>query len=119
MERVSLTIDEDDPSPEELRGYFARVFEELDARPRPLLVSVRTRNDRDSLVSLDLGADGNPVFRIEGRSDAAADFRGRYLAEHEIPLAFSRRGLTCLVMTPTTGNRVKVRRARFWERWFS
>ena len=117
MEHVTLWTDRDDPSPGELKGYFAELFASLDADPRPLLVTVDVRNDRRSLVSIDY-VGGEPVFMIEGRRPVKANFRGRYLAEHPVPLAFPRRGTMKIVIEPTSGNRVKVRRPTFMERIF-
>ena len=115
MERVVVRVDEDDPSPRELMGYFAELFREMDARPREMLVTVWTKNDRGARFAIDLEK-GEPVFRREGMNAAHASFRGRYLAEHEIPLALSLNRATKLEFIPTTGNRVKVRKARWW-RW--
>ena len=61
MEHVTVTIDRDDPSPVELKGYMAVLFASLDERPRPLLVKMDVRNDRRARVSIDL-KDGEPVF---------------------------------------------------------
>ena len=36
MEKAEIALDRDDPSPAELRGYFADVFVSLDERPRPI-----------------------------------------------------------------------------------
>lgn len=116
MEKVTIRIDNDDPSPGELKGYFAEVFASLDAEPRELLVKVYTANDRNAQVSVSI-VKGEPVFEIEGRSPARANYRGRWLAEHPSPLVFSPLG-TKLVLSPTTGNRVIVRRPTLLERLF-
>lgn len=117
MEHVTIRIDSDDPSPNELKGYFAEVFASLDADPRDLLVTVRTANDRGAAVSVSMSG-GEPVFRIEGHAPVAASFRGRWLAEHPSPLVFSPYG-TRLVLSPTSGNRVTVRRPTLFERLFA
>lgn len=118
MEKIRIYTDRDDPSPASLKGYFAQVFAELDAEPRQLMVVIDVHNDRGSRVSVDL-QDGDPVFCIEGRKPVRADFRGRWIAEHRVPLVFPEYGRTKLVFTPAGGNRVKVRRATFWERLFA
>ena len=117
MEHVTIRTDRDDPSPGELKGYFAEVFADLDANPRRLMVAVDVHNDRGALASIAF-EDGEPVFRREDRRDARADFRGRWLAEHPVPLRFPEYGRLKLVLEPTTGNRVKVRNATLWERIF-
>ena len=115
MEQVTVTIDRDDPSPVELKGYMAALFASLDERPRPLMVKMDVRNDRRAGVSIDL-EEGEPVFRIEGQRPAKADFRGRYIAGHKVPLKLPRFGTCRLVMEPVDANRVKVRKATFLER---
>ncbi len=115
MEKVTVTIDRDDPSPVELKGYMAALFASLDERPRPLMVKLDVRNDRRSRVSIDF-KDGEPVFCIEGQHPARADFRGRYVAEHEVPLVLPRFGVRRLVMEPVDSNRVKVRKPTLFER---
>ena len=117
MERAKIVLDWDGPSPASLKGYFADIFSELDARPRPLMVSVTAFNERHMPVSIAF-EDGEPVFRIKGHPDARADFRGRWLPEHPVPLRLPEYGTRKLVLTPTDGNRVKVRLATFWERIF-
>ena len=113
MERVTMALG-DDPTGDGVRACFASVFASLDERPRPLALLIEPVG-RDTAV--DLAADGALVFRIAGRRAVKVDFRGRYLAEHEVPLALSRRRPTRLVLLPTSGNRVKVRRAHLWEGW--
>ena len=118
MEQVTVTIDRDDPSPVELKGYMAALFASLDERPRPLMVKMDVRNDRHARVSIDFD-EGEPVFCIEGQHPAKANFRGRYIAEHKVPLKLPRFGTCRLVMEPADANRVKVRKATFLERLLS
>ena len=118
MEHVKIVLDWDDPSPAALKGYFAEIFADLDADPRQILVSVKAYNDRHARVSIGF-EDGEPVFRIQGRKDVRAAFRGRWLPEHPVPLNLPEYGKCKLVLTPTDGNRVKVRPATFWERLFA
>ena len=117
MDKIFIHTDRDDPSPAALKGYFAEVFAELDAHPAPVMVVLDVHNDRAARVSIAF-ADGEPVFRIEGRKDVRADFRGRWLPEHPVPLDLPEYGRCKLVLTPTDGNRVKVRLATIWERIF-
>lgn len=115
MEKVTLRTDRDDPSPAELKGYFAEVFASLDANPRRMLLTVDVRNDRRTRFEIDLEK-GEPVFRAEGHPSVRANFRGRWLAEHPVPLALPRFGTMKLLLEPTTANRVKVRRAPLLRR---
>ena len=117
MERLAIRIDRTDPDARALRGYFAEVFASLDAQPRRVELSVDAANDSRARVEIDcLG--GDVVFRVEGRPEARTSFRGRWLAEHPVPLTFPASGRCHLILTPTTGNRVKVRCATVLERLF-
>lgn len=117
MEKVSVYTDRDDPSPAELKGYMAEVFADLDANPRKLMLSLDVHNNRGSVVKIDM-KDGEPVFVIEGRPPVAADFRGRWIAEHPVPLVLPEYGRMKLVLEPVDANRVRVRRPTWKERLF-
>ena len=115
--RARIVLDDDDPSPEELKSYFLTLFDSLALRPRRLAVEVVTRNDRDAAAWVDF-EDGEPVFGIENRTPAKGRFSRRWLPDHPVPLRFSRTGSTHLVLEPAEGDRVRVRKATFWERFF-
>lgn len=86
--------------PEELRDQFAAVLSDLDANPREVSFEVRA-------PGVVLGYDrGEPVFEAEGKS-VRANFRGRWLSEHDVPLTLGKKNVFKLL--PTSGNRVKVR----------
>ena len=89
-------------TPEEYRDFFAEVFADLDGNPRE--TGVRFKADD---LTIDL-VNGNPTFRI-GNAECTADFRGRWLPEHPVPLRFHGSKTHVLRFVPTTGNRVKVR----------
>ena len=114
-ERATIRIDPGDPSPEFLRRCFAAVFASLDERPRRLVVDVHAENELGADVLMSF-VDGNPVFIVGDRGIAAADFRRRWIAEHPVPLVFGRRRPLRLFMAAVDANRVKVRKARFWDR---
>lgn len=107
-ECATIRIDPCDPSPEFLHRCFAEVFASLDANPRRLDVDVYAECEPQLDVVMTI-VDGNPVFMVDGRGVKCADFRRRWLAEHPVPLEFRRNGPTRLIMTPTGGNRIKVR----------
>ena len=118
MDHATLRIDPDDPSPGELKGYFSELFDELKNSPRDILVRVITQNDRHAASSIDF-EDGEPVFMIKGRQAAKANLNGRYIPEHPVPLKLSKsEGGTRLVLSATKDGRVKVRKAKLWERIF-
>ncbi len=116
-ERVTVRTDRDDPSPVELRAYVAELFAAMDERPRQMFVRFDLRNDRRTGFSIDI-VDGEPVFLSDDGREAKASFRGRWLAEHPVPLRLSRFLCTTLVMEPAGGNRVRVRRPTLAERIF-
>ena len=116
MERVTIAVDSDDPSPAELEGYFAELFASLDAAPRPLYLTVRTRNDRGTRFSVSM-EDGEPVFKTDDGRVAKGRLKKRWLAAHPSPLKLSLYGATRLVLSPVPGgNRVEVRKASLLER---
>ena len=85
---------------EELMGQFAAVLSELDASPREVSFEVRAPG---AVLDYDRG---EPVFVVDGRA-VRAKFRGRWLAEHDVPLELG--GKKVFRLIPTSGNRVKVR----------
>jgi len=117
MEKVSVYTDRDDPSSEELRKYMAEVFADLDANPRKLMLSIDACNNKGAAVSIYM-KDGEPYFKVEGHAPAEADFRGRWIAEHPVPLALPGKGRMKLVLEPVDANRVRVRRPTWKERVF-
>lgn len=111
-ELATVRIDPYNPSPEFLRDCFAEIFASLDERPRRLRVDVYAGSASRSETVMTM-VEGNPVFVIDGNGVMCANFRRRWLAEHPVPLVFGQDKPTKLVMIPTTGNRVKVRRRVF------
>ena len=89
-------------TPEEYRDFFAEVFADLDGNPRR--TGVRFKADELTINVVE----GNPVF-IVGDAESVADFRGRWLPEHPVPLRLHGPKTHVLRLVPTTGNRVKVR----------
>ena len=116
MERVSVTMPRREPSCEALRRYLAEVFASLDERPRQILVTLDVRNDAGVRFAIDFFR-GEVLLRSHGAS-VAVQLRNRYIPEHPVPLGLPASGVAKFVMTPTSGNRVRVRRANFFERIF-
>lgn len=104
LERAILRPIETNLSPQWLATALAEIFASLDAMPRELRVEVDMGAARGYTVNL---VDGNPVFEAPRQISAQPNFRGRWLAEHPIPLSLE--GRMILRFLPTTGNRVKVR----------
>ena len=116
-ERVTVRTVRDDPSPDELKAYFAQLFAAMDERPRRMFVRFDLRNCGGTSFSVDLEG-GEPVFRTDDGREAKACFRGRWLADHPVPLRMSGTRVTALVMEPAGENRVRVRRPTLAERIF-
>ena len=116
MEYARIAVDPFEPSCEALRGYYAEVFVSLDERPRKLLLTVDVRNSKGERFAIDFER-GEPVF-VSNSGRAASSFRNRYIAEHPVPLQLPTRGAAVFVLTPASGNRVKVKKAIFFERVF-
>ena len=114
MEQVTIRLEKDNPSPQKLMGYFAEVFAAMDEWPRVMQVEVIVENEEGLDFELDLEK-GEPVFRCRGKSAAYGKLRGRYLAEHAVPIVLRSAKATRFIFEPTAGNRVKVRLARW--RW--
>ena len=91
------------PTPREVRDMFAEIFAEMDANPRPMAMKDLADFEIDIVR-------GEPVFSC-GEESFRARFRGRWLAEHPVPIHI--RPGDRIMFVPTTGNRVKVRAGRF------
>ena len=96
-------------TPEEYRSFFAGIFRDLDERPRIIGMKIHAEG-----LTVDL-AEGKVVFSVEGAGKVTADFSRRWLAEHPVPLRF-RTGVQYLGFEPAGDNRVRVKKANFWER---
>ncbi len=115
MEHAAVYLDRRDPHPAEFKAYMAQIFASLDACPRKLLLVIDARNEGNAKVSVDL-VDGEIVFSVDGHRSVHASFRGRWLAEHPVPLVL-RGGRVRLLLEPASGNRVRIRLAPFWMRF--
>jgi len=61
----------------------------------------------DAPIAIDFEK-GEPLFRQKGRDAAHGKFRGRWIAEHDVPLTLSLRSAK-FALEPANGNRVRVR----------
>jgi hypothetical protein len=107
MEKATLRLDENNPSASALRDCFAEIFRSLDACPRKLTVNVVIRNNKKSDAFVDFDSRRRIIFKIGESDSVMADFRCRWLPEHEVPLHIKQSGIT-LFFKPTGANRVKV-----------
>jgi len=102
---VRVTVDPDDPRPEAIGGYLAEIARRLDERPERMRVAFDGRNAENRAVALDLDADGALRVSVEGRRPKRIDLRGRWIADHPVPLTLRRR---VLYIDPVDANRFRV-----------
>ena len=114
MDRASIRLNWDKPSPEEFRSCLAKVFASLDERPRKLTATIDTRNRAGAVFSIDIEK-GEPVFVKDGKDAVKGNFRGRWIAEHPVPLLLPNNGRMKLVFEPADANRVRVRMPKLTE----
>lgn len=102
---VRVVADPDDPRPGDICGYLAEIARRLDERPERMRVVFDGRNSADRAIALDLGADGELRVSVEGRRAKGVDLRGRWIADHPVPLPLER---AVLYVDPVDGNRFRV-----------
>ena len=112
---VTVTVDADDPRPDDVARYFAEVAARLDAKPERMRIVV----DAPEGMSLDIEPDGRMAVRMPGRRTCRFDLRRRWIADHSVPLPlghgatsrlarmFRRRHLV-LYVDPVDANRFRV-----------
>lgn len=101
---VTVTADRDDPSPEAVCGYLAEIACRLDERPERMRVAFDCRNARGLDVALDLEQDGALRVRVGEIGSRRLDLRGRWIADHSVPLSLRRE---VLYLEPVDGNRFR------------
>ena len=104
-ERVLVRVDPADPLPADIAGYLAEIARSLDAQPRPLRVVFDGRNAAKRAIRLDLGPDRRLRVLVDGRRPQALDLRGRWIADHPVPLDLRR---AVLYVKPVDANRFRV-----------
>ena len=104
-EPVRVRVDPDDPRPADIAGYLAEVARSLDASPRRLRVVFDGRNAANRAISLDLESDRRLRVSVDGHRPRALDLRGRWIADHPVPLDLRR---AVLYVKPVDANRFRV-----------
>ncbi len=107
MKRAFIRVSAENPLSEELKGCFAQIFSALDADPKEMLVKLFPVGGTGG--SIDFDNSGRLLFSLSDNSPTVANFRGRWLAEHPVPLKLHPFSASNFIFKPTTGNRVKVR----------
>ena len=104
-ERVLVRVDPADPLPADVAGYLAEIARSLDANPRPLRVVFDGRNAQRRAIRLDVDPDRRLRVFVDGHRPRALDLRGRWIADHPVPLDLRR---TVLYVKPVDANRFRV-----------
>ena len=102
---VSVAVDPDDPQPADICGYFAEIARRLDARPERMRVAFDGRTREGRALALDLDPDGALRVSVDGRRPRRVDLRGRWIADHPVPLSLKR---ARLYIEPVDANRFRV-----------
>ena len=104
-EGVLVRVDPDDPLPSDIAGYLAEIARSLDANPRPLRVVFDGRNSQRRAIRLDIDPDRRLRVFVDGRRPQALDLRGRWIADHPVPLDLRR---VVLYVKPVDAKRFRV-----------
>ena len=104
-ERVLIRVDPADPLPADIAGYLAEIARSLDGNPRPLRIAFDGRNAEKRAIRLDLDPDRRLRVFVDGRRPQVLDLRGRWIADHPVPLDLRR---TVLYVQPVDANRFRV-----------
>ena len=102
---VRVTVDPDDPAPASVAGCLAEIARRLDAHPEPMRVVFDGRNVRNRAIALDIDPDRALRVSVEGRRPHRLDLRGRWIADHPVPLDLRR---AVLYIKPVDDNRFRV-----------
>lgn len=102
---VRVVVDPDDPRPRDIAAYLAEIARHLDERPERLRIVFDGRNRSNRAIALDLDPDGTLRVSVDGQSSHALDLRGRWIADHDVPLDLRR---AVLYVQPVDANRFRV-----------
>ena len=109
---VTVTVDADDPRPEDVAKYLAEIAARLDERPGPM----RVEFDAPPGLELDIEEDGRMAVRMPGRRTCRFGLRRRWVADHPLPFKLGPRigGIlrlrrkAVLYIDPVDANRFRV-----------
>ena len=87
-----------------IASFFEELFAILGERPRETALDVELPRDGEYQLRID---GGRLVFLGPSGDEAVLDLKGRYLAEHPLPVVFSRK--TSFTIAPAAGGRFKVK----------
>lgn len=102
---VRVVVDPENPRPEDTAGYLAEIAQRLDERPERMRVVFDGRNGQNRAILLDVGEDRTLRVSVDGRRPKRVDLRGRWIADHPVPLSLKR---AVLYVEPVDANRFRV-----------
>ncbi|MGN0846992.1 MAG: hypothetical protein ACI4RA_06365 [Kiritimatiellia bacterium] len=102
---VHVVVSPEAPSPTEIAGYLAEIARRLDARPERMRIVFDGRTARNLAIQLDLEPDGALRVSVEQHRSKRVDLRGRWIADHPVPLSLRR---AVLYVDPVDANRFRV-----------
>ncbi len=102
---VRVVVDPDDPTPEAICGYLAEIARRLDAQPERMRIVFDGRNAAGRAIGLDLDSDRALRVSVERHRPKRVDLRGRWIADHPVPLSLTR---AVLYVEPVDANRFRM-----------
>lgn len=102
---VRVAVDPEDPRPAAIGGYLAEIARRLDARPERMRIVFDGRTRDGRAITLDVERDRALRVSVEGFRPRRVDLRGRWIADHPVPLALRR---ATLYVEPVDANRFRV-----------
>ncbi len=104
---VRVVVDPDDPTPEAICGYLAEIARRLDERPERMRIVFDGRTSGRRAIALDVESDRALRISVAGHRPKRVDLRGRWIADHPVPLSLAR---AVLYVEPVDANRFRVMR---------
>lgn len=102
---VRVTVDPEDPRPDAIGGYLAEIARRMDERPERMRIVFDGRNRAGRAIRLDVEGDGALRVFVDGCRPRRVDLRGRWIADHPVPLALDR---AVVYVEPVDANRFRV-----------
>lgn len=102
---VRVVVDFEDPRPDDIAGYLAEIARRLDERPERMRIVFDGRNGQNRAILLDVESDRTLRVGVEGRRPRRVDLRGRWIADHPVPISLGRAEF---YIEPVDANRFRV-----------
>lgn len=102
---VRVVVDPEDPRPDDIARYLAEIACRLDERPERMRIVFDGRNTKNRAIHLDVESDRALRVAVDGHRPARVDLRGRWIADHPIPLRLRK---IVLYVEPVDANRFRM-----------